>query len=135
MYHEVKALIQGMLDSEIVVSNTTAWAAPIVLVHKKDGTLRFCIDYRRWNAVTHKDSYPLPHIEESLAGLRKANIFTTLDLASGYWQVQMASNDREKTAFLTPMGIYKFTRMPFGLSNASATFQRLMHTCLGEQNL
>ena len=75
MYQEVKALIQGMLDSEIIVPSTSPWAAPIVLVRKKDGTIRFCVDYRKLNAVTHKDAYPLPRIEESLAGLGKAKFF------------------------------------------------------------
>lgn len=134
LYQEVKTLIQGMIDSKIVRPSTSPWASPIVLVRKKDGTLRFCVDYRKLNLLTHKDAYPLPRIEESLASLTNAKFFSTLDLHSGYWQVQMAPKDREKTAFTTPMGLYEFDRMAFGLCNAPSTFQRLMQTCLGDQN-
>lgn len=95
-----------MLDSKIIVPSASPWAAPIVLARKKDGTPRFCVDYRKLNTTTHKDAYPLPRIEESLTSLYKAKYFSTLDLASGYWQVEVSPADREKTAFVTPMGLF-----------------------------
>ncbi|KAL2085758.1 hypothetical protein ACEWY4_019078 [Coilia grayii] len=131
LYPELRTLIQGMLDGGVITESASPWAAPVVLVRKKDGGLRFCVDYRKLNSVTHKDAYPLPRIEESLTGLRKAAWYSTLDLASGYWQVEVHPHDKEKTAFTTPMGLYQFERMPFGLCNGPATFQRLMQRCLG----
>ena len=104
-----------------------------MLVRKKDGSWRFCVDYRKLNALTHKDAYPLPRIEESLTTLKKAAWYSTLDLACGYWQVEVDPRDQEKTAFTTPLGLYQFERMLFGLCNAPATFQRLMQRCLGNQ--
>nr|XP_054592228.1 uncharacterized protein LOC129157094 [Nothobranchius furzeri] len=130
MYQEIKLLLTDMLEKGVVRESCSPWAAPIVLVKKKDGSWRFCVDYRKLNSVTHKDAFPLPRIEETLTNLTRAEWFSTLDLASGYWQVTMDPRDREKTAFTTPMGLFEFERMPFGLCNAPATFQRLMQQCL-----
>ena len=95
------------------------------------GAWCFCVDYRKLNNIVHKDASPLPHIEDSLTSLTKAEWYSTLDLASGYWQVGVGDSDREKKAFITPFGLFEFWRMPFGLCNAPATFQRLMQHCLG----
>lgn len=133
MYKEMKTLLSGMLESGVIRESCSPWAAPIVLMRKKNGSLRFCVDYRKLNAVTHKDAFPLPRIEETLTSLTDAEWFSTLDLASGYWQVEMDALDREKTAFTTPQGLFEFERMPFGLCNAPATFQRLMQQCLSGQ--
>lgn len=122
--------VKEMLADGVIEPSQSPWASPVVLVAKKDGNLRFCVDYRKLNAVTRKDSYPLPRIDETLDQLGQAKYFTTMDLASGYWQVAMDSLDRDKTAFVTRSGLYQYLVMPFGLTNAPSTFQRLMNLVL-----
>jgi hypothetical protein len=122
----VKEELQRMIDNGLIRPSDSPWTSPVVLVKKKNGKLRFCVDYRKLNAITKKDAYPLPRIDEMLNALSGSQWFSTLDLASGYWQVAMHPNDREKTAFVTRYGTYEFNVMPFGLCNAPATFQRLM---------
>src|SRR5205809_664470 len=120
-------LIQDMEKRRIIRKSKSPWALPVVIMDKKDSTQHFCVDYRGLNKVTKIDRYPLPRIDELLKTFRIANWFTTLDLASGYWQVEMNEADKEKTAFITHKGLYKFNVMPFGLCNAPRTFQRLMN--------
>eukprot|EP00731_Ephydatia_muelleri_P024551 Em0016g822a len=126
----VQKMIQGMLQQGIIEPSGGAWASPIVLVRKKDGSYRFCVDFRRLNSITKKDVHPLPRIDDALDTLSGSKWFSTLDLASGYWQVEMDPADKEKTAFITPFGLHQFRVMPFGLTNAPSTFQRLMSTVL-----
>ncbi len=133
LYETVKAHIKQLLDSKIIRESSSPYSSPIVVVMKKDGTLRLCVDYRRLNAKMRRDAYPLPRIEESLDALRGAKYFSTLDLASGYNQVAVAEKDRAKTAFCTPFGLFKWNRMPFGLCNAPCTFQRLVERLFGDQ--
>ena len=110
---EERQLVEDMLAIGIIQGSNSAWSSPTVLVKKKDGTTRFCIDYRRLNQATKVDAYPLPHIEDSLNMLGGARFFCSLNLASGYWQVEMDAADREKTAFVTQGGLYEFRVMPF----------------------
>ena len=116
-----------MLDNKLIRESSSPWTSPVVLVNKKNEKKRFCVDYRKLNSVTKKDQYPLFQIDEMLDSLAGATYFSTLDLMSGYWQVMVHPDDREKTAFITRFGTYEFNVMPFGLCNASATFQRLMN--------
>ncbi|CAC5372800.1 unnamed protein product [Mytilus coruscus] len=133
-YHLNKVLndnIDTMLQKEIIEPFHSPWAAGIVLVKKKDDSYRFCIDYRRLNSVTlNKDVYPLPRIDDSLDHLAGNKWYSTLDCCSGYWQVELAENDKHKTAFATRRGLFQFRVMPFGLCCAAQTFERLMETIL-----
>ena len=129
---EITSTVAKLLREGQIKPSKSPWGAPVVLVKKKDGTLRFCIDFRQLNDATKKDAYPLPKIEECLDCLGGNKFFHTLDLASGYWQVEMHPDDREKTAFSTPIGLFEWIVMPFGLCNAPATFCRLMEMVLSD---
>ena len=125
-----------MLDRGAIRPSQSPWCNAVVLVRKKDGTLRFCIDFSRLNERTKKDAYPLPRMQETMEAMVRARHFSCVDLKSGFWQVKMAENSRQYTAFTVgSLGVYEFLRMLFGLCNAPATFQRLMQNCLGELNL
>jgi Reverse transcriptase (RNA-dependent DNA polymerase) len=115
-----------MLKAEVIEPATSEWAIPIVLVAKPDGSTRFCLDYRRLNAVTVRNSYPLPRMDECIDSLGDARIFTTLDCNSGYWQIPVRPVDREKTTFTSHEGLYWFLRMPLGFRNAPVTLQRFV---------
>eukprot|EP00731_Ephydatia_muelleri_P034801 Em0078g1a len=108
---ELRGLLRDMLESDVIQQSDSPWSSPIVLAKKHDGTTRFCVDYRKVNEVTRKDAYPLPRVDDTLDTLVGSKFFTTLDLASGYWQVEVAPEDQPKTAFTTPEGLYQFKRL------------------------
>ncbi|KAJ8016328.1 hypothetical protein DPEC_G00006050 [Dallia pectoralis] len=132
LQQEASDHVKQMLDNNIIRPSCSPWASPVVLVRKKDGTLRFCVDDRGLNDVTEKDAYPLPRIDDALDSLNQAQWFSTLDLASGYWQVEVDPIDRPKTAFSTRQGLFEFNVLSFGLCNAPSTFQRLMDVVLAD---
>ena len=128
---EEMAQVQKMLASDFICPSNSPWASPVVMVKKKDYSLRFCVDFRQLNAATVKDAHPLPRIDDLLDALHGARWFSTLDLKSEYWPVPIMEQDKEKTAFLTSCGqLYKFNQVPFGLCNAPATFSLLMDRIL-----
>ena len=126
---EVECQIQHMLQKGIIEESSSSWMAPAVYVRKKSGELRLCVDYRELNKRTHKDACPLPFVDEVQNRLSGSVIFSELDLQSGYWQVPVDRVDQKKTAFCPGpgMGLFQFTRMPFGLSGAPSSFQCLMN--------
>ena len=122
--------VERMLKQGVISPSSSPWSSPTVLVTKKDGKTRFCIDFRELNKLTVKDAYPLPRIEDCIDNLEGAKWYCTLDLQSGFWQVELDPRDRPKTAFATRSGLYEFNVLPFGLSNSPATFERLMETVM-----
>ena len=122
--------VDEMLDADVIRRSRSPWSFHVVIVDKKDGSKRFCVDFRKLNQITKKNSYPLPLIDDILALLGISKFFTSLDLKSGYWQVAMEEKDKEKTAFACHKSLFEFNVMPFGLSNAPAVFQELMSVVL-----
>ena len=122
----IRAEVEEMLELGIIEKSKSPYAAPVVLVQKKDGSCRFCIDYRALNKVTRFDAEPIPNMDTLFAEISKAKYFSKVDLAKGYWQIAIKPEDRPKTAFATHLGLYQFTRMPFGLLSAPAVFARMM---------
>ena len=122
--------IEKLTNAGIARPSTSPWASPVVKVRKKDGGWRMCVDYRRLNFVTKFDCFPLPRLDKALDAFAGATVFSSLDLAMAYYQVPVKPADVEKTAFITHVGLYEMMKMPFGLCNASSTYQRLMMSVL-----
>ena len=124
---EIKRQVQGLLEQGVIKPSCSPCGSPIVMVPKKDGGWRMCVDYRALNKISVKNRYPLPRIEDLIDQLQPAKFFSKLDLKSGYHQVRVTEEDTWKTAFKTKQGLYEWMVMPFGLCNAPATFMRLMN--------
>lgn len=128
----VREILRELLDNKIIRESESPYASPIVLVRKKEGSYRMCVDYRELNSHTVKDRLPLPLIQDQLDRLGRGKYFTSLDMASGFYQIPIAPESVEKTAFITPEGLFEFLRMPFGLANAPAVFSRAVNKALGD---
>lgn len=128
----LKKTLDDLLEQGLIRPSEGVWSAPVIFVDKKTGDLRLCQDYRKLNNITVKDSYPLPHIDDIIDSIGDSCVFSTLDAASGFWQIPMAADSINKTGFTTKYGTYEFMVMPFGLTNAPATFQRMMTRILGK---
>ena len=124
--NELKCELESLLANDVIEECESPWASPVVIVPKKDGSIRLCVDYRKLNSVTLPDRFPLPRMDDLLHAAKSTRFMSTLDLQSGYHQVEVAEEDRDKTCLITPFGTFRFKRMPFGLRNAPATFQRLI---------
>ena len=123
---EEKEHLEKLLAAKIISPGVSEWASPTVLVRKKDGSVRYCVDLRRVNKATVKDKYPLPKISECIDALAGCDYFSYLDMANGYYQLKMEEGDKDKTAFVTKYGMFLFNRMPLGLCIAPATFSRAL---------
>lgn len=134
-YEAVRLHLQELKDANIICESESPFASPIVIVKKKNGAIRLCIDYRKLNNQTIKDAYALPNIEEMFSALTGSKWFSVMDLKAGYYQVEVEEEDKYKTAFVTPMGFWEFNRMPQGVTNAPSTFQRVMEKCMGTLHL
>ena len=136
LLEEVRASLQDMLNAGAIHPSQSLWCNVVVLVQKKDGTLHFCVDFKHLNAWMKKDLYLLPCIQEALGSMVASAHFSSMDFKSGFWQIKMAPESQQYTAFMVGnLGFYKFTHMLFGLCNTPATFQCLMQNTLGELNL
>ncbi|XP_072172659.1 uncharacterized protein [Diadema setosum] len=130
MRETIQEEVNTMLDMKVIEPSMSPYAAPVVLVPKKDGKVRFCVDYRKLNSVTVIDNEPIPNVEEIMSEIGEAKYFSKIDLSKGYWQIPVDERDREKTAFVTPEGQYQFRVLPFGMVNAPAVFTRMMRKLL-----
>ena len=133
-YQKLREALSEMEEKDIIRKSSSEWASPLVLVWKKNGELRICVDYRWLNARTVKDAHPVPHQADCLAALGGNAIFSAMDLTSGYYNVSMHEQDKKFTAFTTPVGLHEFNRLPQGLCNSPASFMRLMMSIFGDQN-
>ena len=131
----IEERIKEMLEVGIIRPSESPWSACPVLVTKQDGSVRWCVDWRRLNEITIKDSFPMPRVDECIDALEGAQWFSCIDLQHGYWQIPLRQQDWEKTAFSTHMGLFEFTRTPMGVSNAPATFQRIMEMALNGMDM
>ncbi|KAK2879333.1 hypothetical protein Q8A73_005096 [Channa argus] len=134
-YDAVRRHLQTLLDAGIIRESESPFSSPIVIVRKKNGDVRLCVDYRRLNMQTIKDAYALPNLEESFSAMNGSQWFSVMDLKSGYYQIEMEESDKPKTAFVCPLGFWEWNRMPQGITNAPSTFQRLMEKCMGDMHL
>ena len=128
----INGQVDEMLAAGVIRPSRSPWSSPVILVPKKDGTIRFCVDYRRLNAVTKVETYPLPRVDETLRAFEGAACFSVMDMQSGYWQIPLKEEDYEKTAFITHRGLHEYVVLPFGPVNAPGYFQRMMDEVVGD---
>jgi len=126
----VKAELSEMVKLGIVEPSNSPYSSPLLMVKKKDGTNRPVVDYHSLNSITIFDAEPMPNADDIFAKISRSCFFSKMDFCKGYWQIPMAKDDRAKTAFATPFGLYQFRQMPFGLQNAGATYGRMMRRVL-----
>lgn len=136
--HNVEAVhkhLQELLETGVIRKSESPFSSPIVVVRTKNGQVRLCVDYRNLNLQTVKDAYALPRLDDTFTALSGSKWFSTLDLKSGYYQIEVEESDKPKTAFICPLGFWEFNCMPHLVTNAPSTFQRLMEKCMGDMNL
>lgn len=136
--HDVETVrkhLQELLDAGVIHESESPFSSPVVVVRKKNGQVRLCIDYRKLNLQTVKDAYALPRMDNTFTAVSGSKWFSFLDLKSGYYQIEVNEADKPKTAFMCPLGFWEFNQIPQGATNAPSTFQRLMEKCMGDMNL